>query len=760
MRDICLSFGVVAVLAAAAALTGRAMAGVFRIRMLRRPTPENWMASLFLGTAVLTLGFGTCSYLGLRALPATAVTAALCAALTALRALMRPAFAPPPGRRWLAGAAVAAPCLLGVVATLSPLIAGDTFSFHNDAWFYSDVADWLQSHGYADDCPPEPQDPMSECIGTIKRTHHRMGPMFLLALVRSVSPVPRSLYVFPAVMAWGVALGIAGVYLLCRWSFRCSPGCAFTAALLTAGVNPLSYSAGNGFFCQVYGTAALSFGLAVLGRLYARTHWTFGGAALFATAAALLVSVYSELSPFLAAAALAYLPAAGLYAWRAGYLRRFLGFAGCVVALLISFAHVELVRAARSVLIMASLNGVGFHLNWSGLDYWSFAIGAREFDRARWWSLTAAALGTALLIVGVARSARARRAWPALQGLLALAALAAYFHWCARDPWTHAIGHTWNQFKLCKWSYALIVAAQAAGLHHVLRLGVFRRELPRRVAVAAGGRAVILLSSARPASRGGALLGAACLTILVASAAAHWAHAKTLASAYQALMNSKTPLNSTRSLRDRVRLLGVPSLYLIPQTDVTPCHFNLIQYLIYPLKVSTGGTGEPAPADAVGLMVGAPPFTPYRKALPCGLFAVDLQEPFVVRVESSNGLERNAAGEAFTWVGSEAVMVEFWGSRTGEGTLSFDCGAGPSLPETLTRRLLASQENGPELEVTVEAGPGASVSLPVTIRPGLNRLKLRCGDTPSRSGPTPKGAPQPLLLYVMRPRFVYSGERP
>jgi hypothetical protein len=770
MRDICLSFGVVAVLAAAAVLTGRAMAGVFRIRLLRRPTPENWIASLFLGTAVLTLGFGTCSYLGLRALPSTAVTATLCVVMIGLRAIMRPTFAIASARRWLTGTAVAAPCLLGIAATLSPLIVGDSFCLHNDSWFYNSVADWLQSHGFSDDSTLDPQDPVDQCLIMVKSIDHRMGVMFLLALVRSVSPVPRALYVYPAVMAYGVGLGIAGVYLLSRWAFRCTPGCAFTAALLSAGVNPLIFSAHNGFFSQVYGTAALSFSLAVLGRLYARPHWTFGGAVLLAAAVAFLVSMYSELSPFLAVALLVWLPLAGLYAWHRGRLRRYLGFVGCLVALLVLFAHVELLRAVHALRFMVGLSGVGRHFDWSSLDYWSFASGARDFGGRHWWSLTAVVIGTALFGIGAARGLRARRAWPVLQVLLVLASLAAYYHWCVRDPWTHAIGQTWNQFKLCKWSYALIVSAQAAGLHYVLSLGVFRRKLPRRFTLTAGGRP-LFFSSARPAPWGGALLGAAWLTIFVATAAAHWSNAKTLALGYQQIMGVNTPtipFSSARSLRNRVGLLGASSLYFIPQPDVIPFHFDLIQYLLYPLKInkSQPGSDSEFPINgAVGLMVGAPPFAPSQEALPCGLFAVDLQKPFVVGVGFSRRLERNAAGEAFARLDKEAVMVEFWTPRAGEGKLSFDCVIDPNLPTKLTERVLASQENGPEMEqengpemeVVFKASLGAPVSLPITARAGLNHLKLRWTDASSQF---PKGASRPNLLYVMHLRFAYSGGTP
>jgi hypothetical protein len=531
---------------------------------------------------------------------------------------------------------------------------------------------------------------------------------------------------------------------------------------LAAGVNPLIFPVHNGFFSQVYGTAALSFALAVLGRMYARSQWTFGGAVLLAAAAAFLLSMYSELSPFFAVALLVWLPVAGLYAWRRGRLGHFLGFVGCLAALIVLFAHVELLRTIHALQFMVGLSGVGRPFDWSGLDYWSFASGARDFAGRHWWSLPAVVMGTALFGIGAARGLRTRHAWPVLQALLVFASLAAYYHWCVRDPWTHALGQTWNQFKLCQWAYALIVSAQAAGLHYVLGRGVFRRTLPRRFAVSAGGR-TLSFSSARPAPWGAALLGAVWLTLFAAAATGHWRNAKTLALGYQQILGFNTPkisFRSARSLRNRVGLLDASSLYFIPQPDLICFHFNLIQYLLYPLKINNNplqSNSESPVSGAVGLMAGPPPFALSQEALPCGVFAVDLQKPFVVGVGSSSRLERNAAGEAFARLDKKAATVEFWAPRAGQGMLSFDCVTDPNSPTKLTEHVLASQENGPEMEAVVETRLGAPVSLPITACAGLNHLKLRWADAASQFL---TGTPRPNLLYVMHVRFAYSREMP
>ena len=80
---------------------------------------------------------------------------------------------------------------------------------------------WLETHAFREPGTYDPQHPMWQSIAALQGMHHRMGPMFLLALVCSLCPGCLVVQLYPAVTAWGVALDVAAVYLLCRWSFRC-----------------------------------------------------------------------------------------------------------------------------------------------------------------------------------------------------------------------------------------------------------------------------------------------------------------------------------------------------------------------------------------------------------------------------------------------------------------------------------------------------------------------------------------------------------
>src|SRR5262249_34983419 len=141
----------------------------------------------------------------------------------------------------------------------------------------------------------------------------------LLALTQALAPGSFALEMSLPVMAWGVVLNLAGLFLLCRWTFRL-PRWAGTAATLLAAVtfNPLSFSASTGFLPQVYGTASLAVLVALLSRLLAPCRQRLGPAVLLALTGAGLLSSYSELAPVAALLGCGFLGYGGWRAWRAG----------------------------------------------------------------------------------------------------------------------------------------------------------------------------------------------------------------------------------------------------------------------------------------------------------------------------------------------------------------------------------------------------------------------------------------------------------
>jgi hypothetical protein len=708
MHDIALSLLVLGGLAVGTTLTGRAVAALLRVRMLRRWAPENVLASAFLGTAVWILTFGCCSYLGLHALPAALVVLGLAGGLVVVRVAALPRA--PSARRRGALATVLAPVALAAITVLLPILIGDSFVFWSDSLQYSSVAEWLQGHGFWDACPYDAQHPMSCWVPFWQECNHRMGPTFLLAMMRALFPGSLALYHYQAVIAWGVALNAAAVYLLCRWGFRCGKACALFAAFFVGGVNPLAFSTTNGFLCQVYGTAVLLFALAVLARLATRARWNFGGAALFALTAALQVSVYPELAPVLAAAALFYLAATAVRAWRAAQVRTFAAFAATTFLLFGLFANVEIVRAARGILFMVHLNGTGWHVDWSPLEYWTFAVGARPgyTPLASKSELIATAVCSVLVLAGVAHAIRHRRAWPTLVSLLVLGGLAVHYRWVARDPWTGDVGHTFNLFKLTKWSFPLLVAVQGAGLHFLLR----RHVRLRRVLVAAAGLLVVLASAHR-----------------------HWAETRMIVRTAHGFTKSEAPLSSMRQLRKEVDGLDASAFYFIPPID--PKHLNgnfyrdVIPYLLNSHPFVNGWTDPrdlyyhpgyeadrnawPPPDGLVGVMLGEPWEPPLRR-LPCGLSVMDLRRPFVVGIAGADASGAYSEDRRLVQIGPAGVTIELWSPSEGAGTLSLSVAGPASL-------LRIAPEGAAECGIAVK---GDSASVPLSLHPGINRLSLQC----------------------------------
>ncbi len=207
------------------------------------------------------------------------------------------------------------------------------------------------------------------------------------------------------------------------------------------------------------------------------------------------------------------------------------------------------------------------------------------------------------------------------------------------------MGHTWNLFKLCKWSYTLVAAAQGAGLQF------FLRRLPRlQVRLAA----------------------AACLPVIAASLFLHGWEARATARESHGFVQSKTPLASMRELRRQVDDLRPSALYFIPRPDSDPHYISVITSVLYTHAFLNGWSDRrlayyaptcvadrnpwPPPDGLLGVMVGAPPFDAPLRRLPCGVSAVDLRRPFVVRVDNTDA----ASGTA----------VEVWSPNAGTATLT------------------------------------------------------------------------------------------
>ena len=738
------SLALASLLAGACVLTGRLAGAALRVRLTRRAGPEALVASAFLGTGALILAFGWGSHAGLPAracLAFVAAAIAVPAVVLARQGRLREPFAPPARR--LAVAAVVVAAGARVVFCLLPLLFGRIYYYFNDTMIYASAAEWLQDHGFGTPAPAAEPHPVDASVAKLQGIGHRMGPVFLLALARAALPGRLALELLPAVMAWGAALNVGGVFLLCRWALRLPRFASAAGALLCAtAFNSLCTSVGEGFLCQVYGTAALAFALAVLGKLTAPCHWRPGNAALLGAALATQASVYSELAPVLALAALA---AASQVAWRLrgsprlGRLPRFVGLTLLATLLL---GNIEWVRAARAVAFMTGLHGVGRHVRWGDSGYALFGLGYYPVHmfadpEPRPWPYRAAALAAgAAFLAGAAALPRRRPATPLAVALVVFAGLGAFYRLAARDPWTGAAGHSWNLFKIAKWIFPLVSAVQAAGLVWLLRALPFRR----------------------------ALLAATCAGVAALSLPHHIEEGRRVVDGARGLAGGRGTLPNLRKLHRAVRELDPPALYLVSAPGGGPWPRCFPGYFFYPKPFVNGWRGSgffenpellddrPVPPGTLYVQAGEPPFGEPVRRWPGGYSALDPTRPTVFRLDNPNGIERWPRG-VMTWLGDRPAVAWVFAPRAGDAVLSFRAEAGPSLPGGGRLTLRVTGTDGTTRAHAVAADESAAVRLPVRLKAGVSRLTLHCADRPTAAAPDD---PRVLLLGIIALRLDYA----
>jgi hypothetical protein len=754
---------IVAGLALGVTLTGRSLAVLFRIRLLTRSGVENLIVSGWLGTASWILVFGVCSYLGMAARPATMVVfGSSSLLLVGAAAKGRPGWLIP--RRWtIHFLTVGLACSLAVIGYLLPLAVGKCYCFANDAMHYVQTSEWLQEHGFGEPAPLDFEQPVAGGIHDRQSGGYRVGPQFLLALLQSLLG-RRFLAVelFPAAMAWGLALNVGSIFVLCRWAFRMDRSIAVLAAWLAAvTVNPLTWSADDGYFCQVFATATMSLAAAIFARLIRPARWQIGHACLLAPLGAFMLSAYSEMAPVLAVAATGYCticwfrgaktktksqcPVVGSSTHSleqgsasihdgASFRRGFLAFAGLTLTLLMLLGNIEIVRAFR--MLSAHAGRPGPCPGWSDLDSCTFLLGLRAFAMPVHASARVLlGLAAPLVVIGLLRSISSWRTLPVFIIAVTYACLYTFGHPLLRGR----PGDTFVDLKITQWAYPLVAVLEVAGAHWLTRRLVARRPILRAV-----------------------LTTTACLSLLVLSAPGRRRDCQEIVQRMHFLMDSNDPFRELRELRRKLDERRVRSVLVVnPSGALVPGGFA--PFMLYPRhfyhqscrwwpRCDVGDIDLPAalPDDVIELMIGLPACEPTGERWPCGLWRLEPSAPVVRHFRGRNGLERWQNGEMFYWLDTEPAQLEIWSPHGGVVHLSFNAVPGPSMPAAMPRHFRAGGPNGQVLEMLIEGT--TAVSLPLEFHAGTNHVELSCLDEPTIA-PLPGGDPRTLLLGIQRLRI-------
>jgi hypothetical protein len=634
-------------------LVGRLIVVFARIELLRRPDPETMVGCAFVGTGFLTLGYGWGSYAGLPAKGCLLLVFGLIAAMLfgargRLGEIVRR-----PTRGGVCLALVAIACAQAALLQLALLLCG-AYLYFSDALFYFSVAEWLQHHGFGLTRGEQPViHTLDFNIWGLHRMSHRMGPMFFLALIKALAPGWSTAFLFPVVQTWGAVLNVGGIFLLCRWTFRLPRAASLAGAALAATTcHSLTFSCHWSFFCQIYGTAVLAFGLALASRLQAPRHWTRSNAALVGLMLATQASMYSELIPILG---LAFAGSTIVVVVRKRLLRpaaHFAMWSGAFVGLL---ANVEIYRAVKGILFMSSLSGVGWHISWNGIDYARFTLGllnclvdtAVPLTRGSGWVFGAIAL--LLFATGIGWQTRRRAALPAMLALGAVGALALHFRFDVLDPWTNQPGQTWNLFKLAKWSFPIVAGLQACGLAWLAS----RTRWPNPI------------------------LATAVLSLAAISLHVHEQMAARFFSLQTICSGPHSTLHDFDRLKEKLDAFGgTPVYFAITDPDHAPSERRLYQYVISlpqtgcakgPLgpREMIDGPAHFLPEDAI--VLAHCPDASVDGAMPFGFYTIDSRRPQLIAIKDCLG---NPSGG---WnLGGQAVSLWIFSARERDIALSFD----------------------------------------------------------------------------------------
>ncbi len=651
------------------------------------------------------------------------------------------------GRRWIipdvldrSTVLLAWSVLVASLLSALPIAVGNSFQAANDTFTYVAISEYLQKYGFGVPAALDPLQPLLSQVVLYQQLGFRMGAIFLLSSMQSIVPQgARAVEVYPSAVALGVASNVLAVYLLGRWTLGLSARASLAApAVMALAPNSVQAAAAHGFLPQTFGTAAFYWALALVSRMpdeWRSSKWLV---ACVGVSWAFLASVYSELLPVLGLV-IALSSLLGLVHARFGgapgpNVRALAGAAPIFVLA----ANYELVRAARA--IPTQLGAVvGWDVRWPALDFAAFAVGAFPgsaeialfpSNRAV-WLLTVGLV--ALGVVGLLSSLREAPLRHAVGAVVVLLAMAAYFAFIARNPWTGNLGNSWSLYKVLGWLYPMILVLEVSGLSALC-------TRIRRVSVTAQ---VMLIAS-----------------VVVVSLPLQLRLAGLRADVLARLTRTEYPVASLLSLRETMLQRGYATVGVVAPESGEVWPKLLYAYFLAPLPVVSDWTGsgymallgnsatEVARAAGLSLSylaVGVPPSGADWMA-----GTRPIQDAAVLSVSGRNGVEEEG-GQSFIWLGGGPVEVEMWARKRCEATLKFGVKPGPSRPDTAERNLRVTLPSGVVRSLSFS---GADVvTIDTQLAEGRQVVAVEDIDQPSVTV-QPNGDTRPLLARMEFPSIL------
>lgn len=410
--------------------------------------------SAFLGTAFWIFLSGTLSYSGFTFNQTRPWTLTLLAGLVALVFFLwiRKRIGQP-----VTGVAfrVLGAGFLAGSTSLLPLALKNTFLLAMDPYTYVIISDFLQTHNFL--APIQTNISFPAFGEAISYQQHglRMGANFLLALTTSWLPSLRSVNVYPAVLAWGLALNVFGLFLYMRWVLKSTYSISILPLFFVALTpNPVQSSAAWGFFPQTLGTAFLLFSMAILSKVLSNVHFSIKTALWLGISWAAMVSVYSELFPILGLISMFSILLNVRRFTKRGKLQCL--FKTILVALGSGLfcANYEWLRIISAIQLQMQ-NVVGWPIRLDFFELWSDAIGAKPVILK--WNIGFLIIATGLSLLwlaGMLVIIKKKQIIP-LSILIVWLVMIFYF-WLTKD--VNPSRTTWSIYKITQWSSLSLLA--------------------------------------------------------------------------------------------------------------------------------------------------------------------------------------------------------------------------------------------------------------------------------------------------------------
>jgi hypothetical protein len=688
------------------------------------------------------LAFGWASHAGFAARASSTFVGVIgLGSLAALAGRRRGQLLLPPARLG-ESAPTAIVCALAAGAALLPVILYNGYNIFNDTWAYVTVGEWLQKNGFGKPYADDPDYPAYRAVLVYQVPGLRMGATFLLAMTQVVFPAFRTVELFPATVAWALVLNVLGIFLVCRWTLRLPRSLANGAALFAvATIGPLHYSAHNGYYPQLIGTALLLTIIACLSRALAKSNWRFESAFVLGLLAAGLLSSYSEMIPIIVILGGGFVMVGLWLAFRTRKVAQFLRFWGAMLAVFLLLGNIEFLRAARAIPLQMKVVAGG-HIPWSSLEFWTAAMGIDVFrgpnPGASLPKAVAAVLLSVAFVLGMGELLRRRRALMLALAIGLLSSMAAYFQFVATNPWTGGTGHSWSLLKVVKWSYPLLVTVQFAGIHSIIRF------LPRKE---------ILIAVA-------SLLG------LIWISPDHVKIAEQDATPLRQFVDSDEPFVRIRVINRFIKMKSIRRIYLLHEPPgvfprvYTPYFLKHIAFkndwgdswLSHP---NDSGRSFAIDPQTSFLHLGPLPFDAADQRVPGGWSLVNPRRSFILNIDNPNyGLQANETGRFF-WLGQVKTRMYVFAPHEGDYRLSFRATTGPGLPETSDRRIKITGPGRDDYDLQLH-DTTSQPAITVHLRAGISCLEIRCVDRPTHPQPEilEGGIPVSLLVHVSQVKLT------